>query len=116
MTYPSNWAVSWVNQETPALDVSAIDYVIQGDREYCRLQQELAWANEQNDGNAIARIHDRLDAINAWTIRSRAETLLHGLGFYSGRNQSCCEILLRWLANEIEFSTGVALPVRFIVT
>ena len=81
VTYPSNWAVSWVNQETPALDVSAIDYVIQGDREYCRLQQELAWANEQNDGNAIARIHDRLDAINAWTIRSRAETLLHGLGF-----------------------------------
>ena len=81
VTYPSNWAVSWVNQETPALDVSAIDYVIQGDREYCRLQQELAWANEQNDGNAIACIHDRLDAINAWTIRSRAETLLHGLGF-----------------------------------
>ena len=81
VTYPSNWSVSWVNQETPALDVSAIDYVIQGDREYCRLQQELAWANEQNDGNAIARIHDRLDAINAWTIRSRAETLLHGLGF-----------------------------------
>lgn len=81
VTYPSNWAVSWVNQETPALDVFAIDYVIQGDREYCRLQQELAWANEQNDGNAIARIHDRLDAINAWTIRSRAETLLHGLGF-----------------------------------
>ena len=81
VTYPSNWAVSWVNQETPALDISAIDYVIQGDREYCRLQQELAWANEQNDGNAIARIHDRFDAINAWTIRSRAETLLHGLGF-----------------------------------
>lgn len=81
VTYPSNWAVSWVNQETPALDVSAIDYVIQGDQEYCHLQQELARANEQNDGNAIARIHDRLDAINAWTIRSRAETLLHGLGF-----------------------------------
>ena len=86
VTYPSNWAVSWVNQETPALDVSAIDYVIQGDREYCRLQQELAWANEQNDGNAIARIHDRLDAINAWTIRSRAETLLHGLGFTQVEN------------------------------
>lgn len=81
VTYPSNWAVSWVNQETPALDISALDYVIQGDREYCRLQAELAQANEHNDGNAIARIHDRLDAINAWTIQSRAETLLHGLGF-----------------------------------
>ena len=81
VTYPSNWAVSWVNQETPALEMSALDYVILGDREYCRLQAELARANEHNDGNAIARIHDRLDAINAWTIQSRAETLLHGLGF-----------------------------------
>ncbi|OOF55083.1 ABC transporter ATP-binding protein [Rodentibacter genomosp. 2] len=81
VTYPSNWAVSWVNQETPALEISALDYVIQGDREYCRLQAELAQANARNDGNAIAHIHDRLDAINAWTIQSRAETLLHGLGF-----------------------------------
>ena len=46
-----------MNQETPALDIPAIDYVIQGDREYCRLQQELNQANERNDGNAIARIH-----------------------------------------------------------
>ena len=81
VTYPSNWALSWVNQETPALEISALDYVIQGDREYCRLQAELAQANKRNDGNAIARIHDRLDTINAWTIQSRAETLLHGLGF-----------------------------------
>ncbi|OOF88890.1 ABC transporter ATP-binding protein [Rodentibacter ratti] len=87
ITYPSNWAVSWVNQETPALDISALDYVIQGDREYCRLQAELAQANERNDGNAIARIHDRLDAINAWTIQSRAETLLHGLGFTQAETQ-----------------------------
>ena len=36
VTYPSNWRVSWVNQETPALDIPAIDYVIQGDREYVR--------------------------------------------------------------------------------
>ena len=28
VSYPSNWAVSWVNQETPALDISALDYVI----------------------------------------------------------------------------------------
>ncbi|OOF45248.1 ABC transporter ATP-binding protein [Rodentibacter rarus] len=87
VTYPSNWAVSWVNQETPALEISALDYVIQGDREYCRLQAELEKANECNDGNAIARIHDRLDAINAWTIQSRAETLLHGLGFTQAETQ-----------------------------
>ena len=81
VNYPANWRVSWVNQETPALDISAIDYVIQGDREYCRLQQELKQANECNDGNAIARIHGQLEMLDAWTIQSRAASLLHGLGF-----------------------------------
>ena len=81
VNYPSNWRVSWVNQETPALDISAIDYVIQGDREYCRLQRELNQANERNDGNAIARIHGQLETLDAWTIQSRAASLLHGLGF-----------------------------------
>ena len=81
VNYPANWRVSWVNQETPALDISAIDYVIQGDREYCHLQQELNFANERNDGNAIARIHGQLETLDAWTIQSRAASLLHGLGF-----------------------------------
>jgi ATP-binding cassette subfamily F protein 3 len=26
-------------------------------------------------------VHGKLDAIDAWTIRSRAASLLHGLGF-----------------------------------
>ena len=81
VNYPANWRVSWVNQETPALDIPAIDYVIQGDREYCRLQQELNEANERNDGHAIARIHGQLETLDAWTIQSRAASLLHGLGF-----------------------------------
>ncbi|WP_443091124.1 ABC transporter ATP-binding protein [Basfia succiniciproducens] len=81
INYPADWAVSWVNQETPALDISALDYVIEGDRTYCRLQKELKLANEHNDGNAIARIHGQLDIIDAWTVQSRASALLHGLGF-----------------------------------
>ncbi|OOF71331.1 ABC transporter ATP-binding protein [Rodentibacter caecimuris] len=81
ISYPLDWAISWVNQETPALDISALDYVIQGDREYFLLQQQLADANKQNDGNAIAHIHAKLDALDAWTIQSRAAALLNGLGF-----------------------------------
>ncbi|WP_439291391.1 ABC transporter ATP-binding protein [Lonepinella koalarum] len=81
VNYPTNWAVSWVNQETPALDMSALDYVIEGDRIYCQLQTELTQANQRNDGHAIAHIHAQLDNIDAWTIQARASALLHGLGF-----------------------------------
>ncbi|URL02056.1 ABC transporter ATP-binding protein [Avibacterium sp. 20-126] len=81
VSYPSNWAISWVNQETPALAISALDYVILGDRQYVELQQQLEQANLNNDGNAIARIHEQLDTIDAWTIQARAAALLNGLGF-----------------------------------
>ncbi len=81
VNYPGNWQLAWVNQETPALATPAIEYVIDGDREYRQLQNELESANARNDGHAIAVIHGKLDAADAWTIRSRAASLLHGLGF-----------------------------------
>lgn len=81
VSYPTNWQLAWVNQETPALAISALDYVILGDRQYVALQQQLEQANQNNDGNAIARIHEQLDTIDAWTIQSRAASLLNGLGF-----------------------------------
>ena len=86
--YPAAWSLAWVNQETPALDVSALNYVIQGDREYIQLMAELEQANIQNDGNQIALLHAKLDTIGAWTIQSRAATLLHGLGFENEQLQS----------------------------
>jgi ATP-binding cassette subfamily F protein 3 len=87
-TFPNNWALAWVNQETPALDVPAIEYVIDGDREFRQLEAELQLANDNNDGHAIATLHGKLDALDAWTIRSRAASLLHGLGFSNEQLQS----------------------------
>lgn len=81
LTIPAHWQLAWVNQETPALAMSAIDYVIDGDRQYRQLEQQLADANARNDGYQIAAIHSQLDTIDAWTIQSRAAVLLHGLGF-----------------------------------
>ncbi|MDU7256537.1 MAG: ABC transporter ATP-binding protein [Escherichia coli] len=80
-TFPGSWQLAWVNQETPALPQAALEYVIDGDREYRQLEAQLRDANERNDGHAIATIHGKLDAIDAWSIRSRAASLLHGLGF-----------------------------------
>lgn len=81
VSIPTQWQLAWVNQETPALDVPAIEYAIDGDREYRQLEQKLTIANKENNGEQIAIIHEQLDTIDAWTIRARAATLLHGLGF-----------------------------------
>lgn len=81
VSLPSQWQLSWVDQETPAHDISAIDYVIDGDREYRSLEKQLAIANEKNDGNEIALLHSKLEDIDGWSIQARAATLLDGLGF-----------------------------------
>ncbi|MFJ5435161.1 ABC transporter ATP-binding protein [Pectobacterium sp. CHL-2024] len=86
-TFPQNWSLAWVNQETPALDKPALDYVIDGDREFRQLEAALQTANEENDGNAIATLHGKLDAIQAWTIQARASSLLNGLGFSQSQLQ-----------------------------
>jgi len=81
VSIPARWRIASVNQDTPALDISALDYVIDGDITYRQLANDLTKANADNDGNRIAAIHAELDAIDAWTIQARAAALLHGLGF-----------------------------------
>ncbi|MGI2094389.1 ABC transporter ATP-binding protein [Shewanella oncorhynchi] len=78
---PSGWQIATVAQETPALDVSALEYVIDGDSEYRQLETLLHKAQEENDGNAIALLHGKIDAIGGYAIHSRAGSLLAGLGF-----------------------------------
>lgn len=78
---PSGWQIATVAQETPALDVSALEYVIDGDSEYRQLEALLHKAQVDNDGNAIALLHGKIDAIGGYAIHSRAGSLLAGLGF-----------------------------------
>ncbi|NHH99582.1 ABC transporter ATP-binding protein [Oceanimonas sp. MB9] len=78
---PADWQLASVAQETPALDCSALDYVIDGDREYRRLCRELEAAEARHDGIAIAELLGRLETHGGYHIHARAAALLHGLGF-----------------------------------
>lgn len=78
---PSSWVISSVAQETPGLEESALDYVIDGDKQYRALEKELKAAEETNDGMKAASLHMELENIQAYTINSRAGRLLLGLGF-----------------------------------
>lgn len=78
---PSSWVISSVAQETPGLEESALDYVIDGDKQYRALEKELKAAENANDGMKAASLHMELENIQAYTINSRAGRLLLGLGF-----------------------------------
>jgi ATP-binding cassette subfamily F protein 3 len=70
-----------VAQETPAEHVGAIAYVMRGDSELESLQQALARAEQQHQGEEVARLHLRMEEINGYAARARAARLMNGLGF-----------------------------------
>jgi ATP-binding cassette, subfamily F, member 3 len=75
---PKHWRVAHVAQETPALERPAVEYAIDGDTKLRALQAEL---EQTHDGNRMAELHGALADADIYTARSRAETLLLGLGF-----------------------------------
>ncbi|AVG17628.1 ABC transporter ATP-binding protein [Chromobacterium vaccinii] len=81
MLLPPNWTVAHVAQETPALERSALDYVLDGDKELRALEAQLAVAEDKHDGNAIGHLHGELAHIDAYSAPARAGKLLTGLGF-----------------------------------
>lgn len=78
---PKNWHIVSVAQETPAVDRSALDYVIDGDTKLRDLQAKLQLAEAAHDGEKIAKIHADLEHQGAYDVDSRAATILSGLGF-----------------------------------
>ncbi|WP_104400376.1 ABC transporter ATP-binding protein [Vibrio penaeicida] len=78
---PSQWELAWVAQETPALEREALDYVIDGDREFRELEAKLENAEQQDNGNLVAELHGKIEVIGGYAIKARAAELLDGLGF-----------------------------------
>ncbi len=84
---PPGLEIAHVAQETPATSCSAIDYVIDGDKELRRIQQQLEAAEKQDDGIKLAELHSTLDHIGGYTAQARASRLLNGLGFSERQEQ-----------------------------
>jgi len=81
VSIPKHWKTAAVAQETPALDISALDYVLQGDGELQLFQTALHKAEAKNDGMKQAEYHAKLEEIDAYSAPARAAKLLSGLGF-----------------------------------
>ncbi|MGZ5049603.1 MAG: ATP-binding cassette domain-containing protein [Methylobacter sp.] len=80
---PPGLEIAHVAQETPAVTCSAIDYVIDGDKPLRQLQQQLALAEQAEDGLKQAELHTALDIIGGYGAQARASRLMNGLGFTS---------------------------------
>src|SRR5437868_13689936 len=77
VSMPPRWVLSHVAQETPALRQPALDFVMDGDAELREVEHAMAAADSEH----LANLHARYDEIGGYQARSRAQTLLSGLGF-----------------------------------
>ena len=78
---PPNWVIAHVAQETPALNLPALAFTLEGDAELSQVQNALQAAETQHDGVKIAELHQKLGDIDGYAAQSRAASLLDGLGF-----------------------------------
>jgi ATP-binding cassette subfamily F protein 3 len=85
---PSKARIASVAQETPHLPDPAIDFVLSGDEAvHAAIQMEAnAFANE--DWEAVAEAHHRLEEVNGYDGSARAGRLLHGLGFAASAHET----------------------------
>jgi ATP-binding cassette subfamily F protein 3 len=92
LSMPPGWVIAHVAQETAPAAGTAIDYVLDGDRDLRAIERSLAvaHADETADGHAagehLAELHHRFEIIDGYSARARAAALLSGLGFSAARH------------------------------
>ncbi len=90
---PPRWTLAHVAQETPVVEIAALEFVLDGDRELRAVERALAAADAAPpddaaaDGAALAELHHRFEAIGGYGAPARAATLMAGLGFSAARHR-----------------------------
>ncbi len=78
VSIPNSWTIATVAQETPAVEISAMDYVLQGDEALYPLLLKVRQAHEDTD---LIAVHHQIEALDGYRAEAKAGTLLDGLGF-----------------------------------
>jgi len=97
LSLPPGWVIAHVAQETTADARPAIEFVLDGDREYRAIQTELDHEEAGADGMRHAELHGRFEQIGGYDARARAGRLMNGLGFNPGdENRAVAEFSGGW--------------------
>jgi len=77
VSVPADWTIAAMEQEVEATDRSALDFVLDGDTAFRRIEAALKTAGDTE----IGELHARFAAIDGYRAPARAHELLDGLGF-----------------------------------
>ena len=83
VSMPPRWRIGEVAQEMPETAQGATDFVLEGDTRLMEAQAQLAQAELDDDGHAMADAHHAISDAGGFDARPRAQAMLLGLGFKS---------------------------------
>ena len=83
MHLPNHWRIAHLAQESEHSTRSALDFVLDGDRQLRELQHKIA-NDDGSDGEQLSHWYAQLEDIDGFSAESRAAQLLTGLGFADG--------------------------------
>ena len=78
---PNAWRISWLDQNVKPSSKSALDFVVDGNFELRRIEDNIRTAEKHRDDMALAHLHDEYDAAGGYIAQSQAGSILSGLGF-----------------------------------
>lgn len=78
LTFPADWSIASVKQETPSLNIRALDYVLDGHQAYRDAERAIKSASTPEE---IAQAHEKFADLNGYAQEAKASELLFGLGF-----------------------------------
>ena len=81
---PKHWQIAHVKQETPALEQSALDYVLDGDVTFRGIEQQIEQATATEAHDQLGELYAEMERIGGYAAHAKAGRLLHGLGFAAG--------------------------------
>ncbi len=81
---PTQWRIAHMAQEVSGSDRTALDYVLDGDTELRRIEDELA---QHPSGERQAVLYAEMERIDGYQATNRAQQLLQGLGFSAAEQQ-----------------------------
>lgn len=84
---PKQWRISSVLQDLEQSEITALEYVLQGDDRWYKNQQALLEAEAKQDIDAIVALHEELSIIDGYRAPARAAELLYGLAFSAQQQQ-----------------------------
>ena len=76
--FPEDWRVGYMAQEVEANERPALDFVIDGDRELRRVEDQIA---ETEDPEKLANLYSLYEDLGGYQAMAKAGEILNGLGF-----------------------------------